>query len=67
MLFDMLTKDEKKLLEAIPNLILEAQSMLRLLTFLLQSGKEVPETEINKWLDRISYLQKLEEELKKKE
>ena len=45
---------------------MEAKSMLRLLSNLQNSEKGNFNQEINKWLDRIYYLDKLEEELKKK-
>jgi len=61
-----MTEQEKDMLRRIPSLRMEAQSMLRLVSNLQNSGKGNFDGEINKWLDRIDYLNKLEEELKKK-
>ena len=61
-----MTEQEKDLLRRIPSMRMEARSMLRLISNLQNSGKENFNREIDKWLDRIYYLDKLEEELKKK-
>jgi hypothetical protein len=62
-----MTEQEKNILRRIPFLKMEAQSMLKLVSHLQNAGKGDFNWEINKWLDRIYYLDKLEEELKKKE
>jgi len=61
-----MTEKEKDMLRRIPSLRTEAQSMLRLVSSLQNSGKGDFNREIDKWLDRIHYLDKLEEELEKK-
>jgi len=61
-----MTEQEKDMLRRIPSLRTEAQSMLRLVSNLQNSGKGNFNREIDKWLDRINYLDKLEEELEKK-
>jgi hypothetical protein len=60
------TEQEKDMLRRIPSLRMEAKSMLRLISNLQNSGKEGFDKEIDKWLDRIHYLDMLEKELKKK-
>jgi len=61
-----MTEQEKDLLRRIPSLRIEAKSMLRLVSNLQNSGKGNYNREIDKWLDKIHYLDKLEEELEKK-
>jgi len=61
-----MTEQEKDMLRRIPSLRMEAQSMLRLVSNLQNSGKGDFNREADKWLDRIKYLDKLENELKKK-
>ena len=61
-----MTEQEKDLLRRIPSMRMEARSMLKLVSNLQNSGKNNFNREIDKWLDRIHYLNKLEEELKKK-
>ena len=61
-----MTGQEKDLLHRIPFMRMEARSMLRLVSNLQNSGKGNFNREIDKWLDKIHYLDKLEEELKKK-
>ena len=61
-----MTEQEKDMLHRIPSLRMEAQSMLRLVSYLQNSGKGNFNREIDKWLDRIHYLDKLGEELEKK-
>jgi hypothetical protein len=61
-----MTEKERDILRMIPSLRMEAKSMLRLVSHLQNSGKGDFNEEINKWLDRIHYLDKLEEELSKK-
>jgi hypothetical protein len=61
-----MTEQEKDMLRRIPSLRMEAQSMLKLISHLQNSGKGAFNKEIDKWLDRIHYLDVLEEELKKK-
>ena len=60
-----MTESEKDLLRRIPSMRMEAQSLLRLCSYLLRNGKS-EEREVNKWLDRIKYLDDLEAELNKK-
>jgi hypothetical protein len=60
------TEQEKDMLRRIPSLRIEAQSMLRLVSHLQNSGKEGFDKEIDKWLDRLHYLNMLEKELKEK-
>ena len=62
-----MTEQEKEMLRLIPGMKMEAKSMLRLISYLQREGKGNFESEVNKWLDRIHYLDKLEEELKNKE
>ena len=62
-----MTEQEKEILRLIPGMKMEAKSMLRLISYLQREGKGNFESEVNKWLDRIHYLDKLEEELKNKE
>jgi len=59
-----MTEQEKNMLRRIPSMRMEAKSMLRLISNLQNSGKGDYNCEIDKWLDRIQYLDKLEEELK---
>ena len=61
-----MTEQEKDLLRRIPSLRIEAMSMLKLLSQLQNSGKGNFNAEANKWLDRIHYLDLLEEELNRK-
>jgi hypothetical protein len=61
-----MTEQEKDILRRIPSLRMEAQSMLKLVSHLQNSGKGNFNQEINKWLDRIEYLNSLEKELKEK-
>jgi hypothetical protein len=61
-----MTEQEKDLLSRIPSMRMEARSMLKLVSYLQNSGEGNFNREIDKWLDRIHYLDKLEEELKKK-
>ena len=61
-----MTEQEKDLLRRIPSMRMEARSMLRLVSNLQNSGEDNFNRETDKWLDRIHYLDKLEEELKKK-
>ena len=62
-----MTEKEKDMLRRIPSLRVEAQSMLKLVSILQNSRKGDYNSEIDKWLDRIYYLDKLEEELKNKQ
>jgi len=62
----IMTEQEKNMLRRIPSLRMEARSMLKLISNLQNSGKGNFNREIDKWLDRINYLDKLEEELEKK-
>ena len=62
----IMTEKEKDILRRIPSLRIEAQSMLRLVSNLQNSGKGDFNREIDKWLDRLKYLDNLESELKKK-
>ena len=59
-----MTEKEEDMLRRIPSLRMEAQSMLRLISNLQNSGKGDFNREVDKWLDRIKYLDKLENELK---
>jgi len=61
-----MTEQEKEVLRNIPFLRMEAKSMLKLISNLQNSGKGNFNREIDKWLDKIHYLDKLEEVLKKK-
>ena len=61
-----MTKQENDMLRRIPSLRIEAKSMLRLISNLQNLGKGDLNSEVDKWLDRIRYLDKLEDELKKK-
>jgi len=60
------TEQEKNMLRKIPTLRTEARSMLKLVSHLQNSGKGDYNSEIDKWLDRIRYLDELEKELEKK-
>jgi hypothetical protein len=62
-----MTEQEKDLLRMIPSMRMEAESMLRLVSHISQAGNGENENEVNKWLDRIHWLDVLEEELKNKE
>ena len=61
-----MTEQEKDMLRRIPSLRTEARSMLKLVSNLQNSGKGDFNREIDKWLDRIRYLDELEKELEKK-
>ena len=61
-----MTEQEKEILRIIPSLRMEAKSTLKMISNLQNSGKGNYNSEINKYLDLISYFDKLEEELKKK-
>ena len=61
-----MTEKEKDMLRRIPSLRTEAQSMLKMVSHLQNSGKGDFNREIDKWLDRIRYLDELEKELEKK-
>jgi hypothetical protein len=61
-----MTEEEKDLLRRIPSMKMEAKSMLQLVSYLSQTEKGDYEKEVNKWLDRLHWLDKLEEELKNK-
>ena len=61
-----MTEQEKDMLRRIPFLRIEAKSMLRLVSNLQNSEKSNFNREIDKWLDRIHYLDKLEIELENK-
>ena len=62
-----MTEQEKETLRLISGMKMEARSMLKLISYLQKETKETFESEINKWLDRIYYLNQLEKELKNKE
>ena len=61
-----MTEQEKEILRIIPSLRMEAKSTLKMISNLQNSGKGNYNSAINKYLDLISYFDKLEEELKKK-
>jgi len=61
-----MTAYEQDILRRIPSMKMEASSMLKLVSFLQNSGKGDFNEEIDKWLDRIHYLDELEKQLKKK-
>jgi len=58
-----MTEQEKEILRKIPTLKIEAISMLKLVSYLQNQGKGDFNREIDKWLDRIHYLETLEKEL----
>jgi hypothetical protein len=43
----------------------EANMMLKALSFISQNGSEIDNREVNKWLDKLRWLEELERELKK--
>jgi hypothetical protein len=61
-----MTEQEKDLLRRIPSMWAEATSMMKLLSYLQNEGKGSFNSEIDKWLDRIAFLDRLEKELEKK-
>ncbi|MDR3219913.1 MAG: hypothetical protein LBU22_13240 [Dysgonamonadaceae bacterium] len=61
-----MTDAEKDLLRRIPSMRMEAKVMLRVVSLLAREKKEIYNKEIDKWLDRLDWLDKLEEELKNK-
>jgi len=61
-----MTEQEREILRNIPVLRMQAKSMLKMISELQNSGEGDYNSEVNKWLDKIYYYDRIEEELKKK-
>ncbi len=58
-------KEKQDLLKIIAAMRLEAKEELRMISYLANEIGILDNKEVDKWLDRLNYLDKLEEEIRK--